>query len=219
MDALLVSLRPPDNRSSGSNSCICHLLVYAHTVNVSVAQARAHVIARRQTFPQGLAAISAGSRCTFETDLYRAMLWFGVRPADKLRTDVFGLVFFSSPYTPLKKKKKDLLPAHVHTHTLSSSSNLALIVSVIKPSCKDLSLNPLSSADYMEVRGLSQCSHTAKLPTWQRSSGLLTQIMHVRGDTSVCWANAKANCLHLMYSQLLHTLLDLLVFSVCENTL
>ena len=40
----------------------------------------------------------------------------------------------------------------------SSSPNLGLIVSVIKHSCTDPSLNPLSSADYMGVRGLSSQS-------------------------------------------------------------
>lgn len=41
---------------------------------------------------------------------------------------------------------------------VSSSSNLGLIVFVIKHSCTDPSVNPLTSADYMGVRGLY--SHT-----------------------------------------------------------
>lgn len=165
-DVFLVSLRPPDSSSPGSNSCICHLLVYAHAVNVSVTQTRAPVIARRQTFPQGLAAYLQAARCTFETDLYRAMLWFGVIAADKPRTDVFGVVFFSSPSPPIFFffLRLDRPPTHVHTHTLSTSSNLGIIVSVIKPSCKDLPLKPLSSADYMEVRGLSSLTVQSHSP-------------------------------------------------------
>lgn len=78
-----------------------------------------------------------------ETYLYMGKVVVWCYTTDKLRTDVFGVIFNPpSPHGP----RPPLL--------FAVSSNLGLIVSVIKHSCTDPSLNPLSSADYKRLRWL-----------------------------------------------------------------
>ena len=79
-------------------------------------------------------------------------LWLCIVTADKVRTDVFGVILKPPPPTPPACMIPSSLPP------VSSSSNLGLIVFVIKHSCTDPSVNPLTSADYTRVRGLF--SHT-----------------------------------------------------------
>lgn len=94
-----------------------------------------------ETFPQA-ASLHLRLICT------RPCLWLCVVAADKVRTDVFGVIFTPPPKSTILSS----LPP------VSSSSNLGLIVFVIKHSCTDPSVNPLTLADYMGVRGLF--SHT-----------------------------------------------------------
>lgn len=94
LDGFLVSLRPPDRSSPGSNSCICHLLVYAHAVNVGVTQPRAPIIARRQTILKVWQHFCRQPIVHLKLICTWPCLWFGVIAADKPRTDVFGVFFF-----------------------------------------------------------------------------------------------------------------------------
>lgn len=90
-----------------------------------------------ETFPQA-ASLHLRLICT------RPCLWLCVVAVDKVRTDVFGVI------------STLLLPPPLHDPLfppVSSSFNLGLIVFVIKHSCTDPSANPLTSPDYMGVRG------------------------------------------------------------------
>lgn len=94
---------------------------------------------------------------------------------------------------------------------VSSSSNLGLIVFVIKHSCTDPSVNPLTSADYKGARGLFSHSDQSPPPHMvmlYRSS--TTDNTYERSHfTSWCWSKAEANFSHLMLRVLLSLILRL----------
>lgn len=90
--------------------------------------------------PTSLEAFAQAASLHLRLICPRPCLWLCVVAADKVRTDVFGVIF-----TPPTSMILSSLPP------VSSSSNLGLIVFVIKHSCTDPSVNPLTPADYMGV--------------------------------------------------------------------
>lgn len=135
-------------------TCLCHLLLCATTVDDSVTLTNTAVTARRQAIPTSPCIeknsrpgnVSTGGLSKQRQICTWPCLWCGVIAADKLRTDVFGVIF-----TPPSSSLHDPL---FLSSLLPVPPNLGLIVSVIKHSCTDPSLNPLSSVDYMGVKGL-----------------------------------------------------------------
>lgn len=127
----------------------------ATIVGASVTLTNTAVTSRRQTIPTSPHVKKPKVWKHFrrrpfraETDLYMAMLvvWcYSCRQTEDRCVCSYFQPPFLLPHDPLFPPP---LPP-------SSSPNLGLIVSVIKHSWTDPSLNPLSSADYTGVRGLS----------------------------------------------------------------
>lgn len=85
-------------------TCLCHLLVGASIVSVSVTLTNPAISLRRQTIPTSPRVknprsgnISAGSLSKRRHICTWPCLWFGVIATDKLRTDVLGVVFTPPP--------------------------------------------------------------------------------------------------------------------------
>lgn len=131
-------------------TCLCHLLVCATALDVSVTLTNIAITMRQQSIPTSpriknprSGNISAGGLSKRRQICTWPCLRCGVLAADKLRTDVFV-----APFPPLPWSSIPFLAT-------SSFPNLGVIVCVIKHSCTDsffFFFNPLSSADCMGVK-------------------------------------------------------------------
>lgn len=148
---------------------LCHLLVSATTDDVGVTQPTLLLWQGDRWFPrafvcknQGLETFPQAASLHLRLICTRPCLWLCVVAADKVRTDVFGVIFIPLPCMILSS-----LPP------VSSSSNLGLIVFVIKHSCTDPSVNPLTPADYMGVRGALLPHRPVQQPRTPHGNALL----------------------------------------------